>query len=373
MAKKRDKPSHNKVPLLAEFLYFGCSKKGGIYQIIHKINNRRYVGSAQRFEDRWNTHLRELRNNKHHNKFLQNDFNKSGEASFRFEIVEIVDGDKTTRQKREQFYLDRLFEDTAKDSNTRYNHSPKAILTEPRTIKTRSYRTDWYWFLSPDGIEYVVENLSEFCGSYKLDRSYMNKVSSGSLISYKGWTKITESKNNAVVCLKTGREVLVSSVFEFSRLHQVDQSHLSKMLNGKRKSCGDWIVKNRVLVPRSHKGKVYWLVSPDGLKTKVNNLDLFAKDHNLDISCLRRVLDGKDNQHKGWLRFGMTHEQIKNKWNDRYNKMAKTYHMLNPEGQLVEIHNMTKFCRENNLTKQCMLRVIKGIDRIHKGWKSFSS
>jgi group I intron endonuclease len=372
MAKKRDKPSHNKVPLLAELLYFGSSKKGGIYQIIHKINNRRYVGSTQRFEDRWNTHLRELRSNKHHNKFLQNDFNKSGEASFRFEIVEIVDGDKTIRQEREQFYLDRLFEETVKDSNTRYNHSSKAIITEPRNPKTRSYRTDWYWFLSPDGIEYVVENLSEFCSQNKHHRPSMSLVSLGQLQSYKGWTRISISKNNNVVSMKTGEEVSISSVSEFSRTYHVDQSHLSKMLAGKRKSCGDWIVKNRILVPRSHKGKVYWLVSPDGLKTKVNNLDLFARTHNLDVSCLRRVLDGKDKQHKGWLRFGMTQEQLRNSWNKRYDQMAKTYNMLNPEGQLVEIHNMTKFCRENNLVKSHMIAVSKGKLKSHKGWTNYS-
>lgn len=48
---------------------------------------------------------------------------------------------------------------------------------------------------------------------------------------------------------------------------------------------------------------------------------------------------------------------------------AKTYFMINPEGQSITIHNMTKFCRENNLTKQCMLRVCKGLDPAHKGWR----
>ena len=53
-------------------------------------------------------------------------------------------------------------------------------------------------------------------------------------------------------------------------------------------------------------------------------------------------------------------------------KCAKTYQMLNPEGQLVEIHNMTKFCRENELTKQQMIAVAKGRELSHKGWTNYS-
>lgn len=49
---------------------------------------------------------------------------------------------------------------------------------------------------------------------------------------------------------------------------------------------------------------------------------------------------------------------------------AKTYQVINPQGESVTIHNMTKFCRENGLTKQCMLRVCKGIDSSHKGWRN---
>lgn len=47
---------------------------------------------------------------------------------------------------------------------------------------------------------------------------------------------------------------------------------------------------------------------------------------------------------------------------------AKTYQLTSPLGELVIIHNMSKFCRENGLTKSCMLRVAMGKDRIHKGW-----
>jgi len=49
---------------------------------------------------------------------------------------------------------------------------------------------------------------------------------------------------------------------------------------------------------------------------------------------------------------------------------AKTYQMIDPQGQSVTIHNMTKFCRENNLVKSHMIAVSKGNLKSHKDWRS---
>lgn len=63
----------------------------GVYQIINTINNYRYVGSTTRgFNRRWATHLCCLRKNKHENTHLQRAYNKYGEGSFVFLIIETV-------------------------------------------------------------------------------------------------------------------------------------------------------------------------------------------------------------------------------------------------------------------------------------------
>lgn len=77
-----------------------------IYQIINTINNKIYVGSAVYFANRKGEHLSELRKNTHHNKHLQNSFNKYGESNFKFSILEYAS--KETLIKREQYYLDFL-------------------------------------------------------------------------------------------------------------------------------------------------------------------------------------------------------------------------------------------------------------------------
>lgn len=367
MAVKRDNSSWNKMLVSAELCYLNRSNEGGIYQITHKTKGRIYIGSTHRFKDRWQTHLRELRKGTHCNKFLQNDFKSSGEALFKFDVLEVIE-DSKIRKAREQFFLDQMF--SKKPHDAIYNSCKIVSVSGPKKPKEKTYRKDWYWFLSPDKIEYVVENLSEFCETYKLHRPSMSLIASGSLSGCKGWVASKVGDRSSIVINKTtGEEHQVFSASKFARTHNLQQSHISKMLSGKRQSCGDWSVKNRVVVPRPHKGKVYWLTSPLREKTKVNNLALFCQKHNLDQAHLHSVLNGTEIQHKGWIRFGSSHEDIAIAWNARYDKAAKTYHMLSPDGEQVTIHNMSKFCRENNLTKQCMLRVAKGKVRSHKGWK----
>lgn len=61
----------------------------GIYAIVNKTNNKRYIGSSKAIYDRWNqNHLPQLRNNIHFNRHLQNAWNKYGEQSLMLEIVE---------------------------------------------------------------------------------------------------------------------------------------------------------------------------------------------------------------------------------------------------------------------------------------------
>jgi group I intron endonuclease len=46
----------------------------------------------------------------------------------------------------------------------------------------------------------------------------------------------------------------------------------------------------------------------------------------------------------------------------------KTYKILNPAGQIVEIMGLRNFCRYNNLTPSMLLRVISGKQKEYKGW-----
>jgi len=78
----------------------------GIYKIVCVVTGRFYVGSAVKLGQRRYRHFNELRRNAHHNITLQRAFNKYGEESFTFEIIELVSPEDLLI--REQLWLDLL-------------------------------------------------------------------------------------------------------------------------------------------------------------------------------------------------------------------------------------------------------------------------
>jgi group I intron endonuclease len=79
-------------------------KTTGIYQIINIINNHSYIGSSKNIYKRWKTHLRALKNNKHHSIYLQRAYNKYGIDSFNLIIIE-----QTNKLfKQEKYWINKL-------------------------------------------------------------------------------------------------------------------------------------------------------------------------------------------------------------------------------------------------------------------------
>lgn len=62
--------------------------KTGVYAITCYGNGKFYIGSSVNVSARRNSHFSQLRKRKHQNKHLQNAYNKYGEDSFYFDVVE---------------------------------------------------------------------------------------------------------------------------------------------------------------------------------------------------------------------------------------------------------------------------------------------
>lgn len=85
-------------------------KQSGIYAIKNIKNNKLYIGSTMsEFYTRWSSHSYHMRNNSHHNYFLQKDWDKNKKLLV-YEILECIDKDKPQSYffEREQFYIDDL-------------------------------------------------------------------------------------------------------------------------------------------------------------------------------------------------------------------------------------------------------------------------
>lgn len=109
----------------------------GIYAIINKVNNKIYIGSSKNIYNRKAQHYSELRGNYHDNIFLQRSWNKYGENSFEFKIIEIVKNSEDLL-KVEQRYIDKYY-DGGKNC---YNMNPNAILPPTSSKKCAIYALD---------------------------------------------------------------------------------------------------------------------------------------------------------------------------------------------------------------------------------------
>jgi len=50
---------------------------------------------------------------------------------------------------------------------------------------------------------------------------------------------------------------------------------------------------------------------------------------------------------------------------------SREHKFRSPDGELVEIYNLAKFCRDNDLTRDCMDAVQNSICKQHKGWTKY--
>ena len=67
--------------------------KFNYYQIINLINNKVYIGITEKTcEERWKKHIYLLKNNKHPNWLLQEDWNNFGQENFKFIEYESFEG-----------------------------------------------------------------------------------------------------------------------------------------------------------------------------------------------------------------------------------------------------------------------------------------
>ncbi|MDE5422124.1 GIY-YIG nuclease family protein [Ancylomarina sp. DW003] len=77
--------------------------KIGIYCIKNRLNNRCYIGQSNDIYKRWNQHKAALKEG-NGNRKLQIDWDKYGENSFDFLILEELPDDKYELEKRESYY-----------------------------------------------------------------------------------------------------------------------------------------------------------------------------------------------------------------------------------------------------------------------------
>lgn len=193
--------------------------KSGIYMIKNLINNHIYIGSAVNLYNRETRHINKLESQKHENSYLQRAWNKYGEDSFIFIVLEYV-SDIKDLIIIEQYYIDwlqpeynicksasstlgRKFSEETKRKISESHKGKK--LSEEHKNRIKQNRKDYHHSDS------IKEKMSEF----RMNKSFGSKLSSLSVKWIKYW-----------------KSCKISNV-EIAKVFNVSDSHICKIIYNK--------------------------------------------------------------------------------------------------------------------------------------------
>lgn len=197
----------------------------GIYKITCTANGKIYIGSSNNPARRWIEHKSNLRTNKHHNSYLQRAWNKYGESSFCFEVLELVEacslpdrenfwlkssksylpeigynigmvyaaamtGRKHSSETREKLRLMKLGHTVSSETREklRLARTGKKLSSNHKAKISASSGNVLYWIVtSPEGEEIKIRGLRQFCREHGLNHNAMSSVANGLHHTHKGW------------------------------------------------------------------------------------------------------------------------------------------------------------------------------------------
>jgi hypothetical protein len=159
------------------------------------------------------------------------------------------------------------------------------------------------------------------------------------------------------------------------------EESISHPIGTKLKPPSEEANQKRVTALKEVNQKRYIVTSPTGEETEILGLSAFCRGHDLDPSSMTKAALGKIRMVKGWkcrigweLENGEKPPEFKPPTDYelsaiRSKAQAQKWVVVKPDGEELEITNLTAFCRENNLNSGNMVQVAKGTVKQCKGWK----
>lgn len=293
-----------------------------IYKITNIINGKVLIGQTIYNPPirRWYLYRFELNRNRYNNKHLQASWNKYGEDSFRFEIIDTAQSLEELNEK-ECSYIREYCSD---DGDIGYNMRPGGANGGPATeamkarlrsvawkahtpeIKARRKKTiqksyaegkiDVTWaktypgLIAPDGTEHrAIHSLKTFATKLGMNHNGYNKlreVALGQIPQYKGWRHIDYGMPGFGVPTYKGKR-------PGERLELDEEAHAEWLTDIKRKTgkknSKKWVKTYPALVDSN--GIVY----PSG-----ENLAEFCRKQGLNRRAMTRMVFGERKSYKGW-------------------------------------------------------------------------
>lgn len=279
-----------------------------IYKILNLVNNKVYIGQTRLGKSRWVNHRAKFNTNSHPNKHLQSAWNKYGEDSFKFEVIE----ECSTLAELDVCETKWIIEHNATDKRFGYNSTTggnsgfimsKEVRKKMSVLKTGFKHSDETkrkisinhsrHSLGKRHSDETKRKISE-SGKGRIVSAETNEKKRNSMIGKIMPPRTQEYKDRQSQSL---REVWSDPEFK-AKMSPIRKSQMTdevklKISNTKKLQCE----KNGPTNVKS------WppLISPDGtVYTDITDMSKFARNHGIVSNCLRRVAHGERKTYRGW-------------------------------------------------------------------------
>ena len=270
-----------------------------IYSIQNVITGDFYIGSSKDYIKRKYEHFRQLRHNKHSNRYLQNSWNKHGKESFRFDILRPCSLEGL--REIEQLYLDTLMP-TFNIKHT-VGELPNWRMT-PEEILLNRQRQERKPVVDDKGVYYPsMADAERAIGSAE---GTVGRVVDGSIASIFGRAfKLADdpkiltqpvSKKRAVV---DSNGIVYESLNEAARQLGTDSGSLHRAISENTKVKGVFInyEENGVPTPRKAKNEKRKVIDSDGII--YDSLTAAAEAIGAATTDILKVIKGKHRSARG--------------------------------------------------------------------------
>lgn len=281
----------------------------GIYMIKCVANGDRYIGSAKSILSRKSDHLCNLRTGKHHSKHLQNVYNKYGEASLEFLILEIVD-DPARLLEREQYWIDTLKPEMnkaakaesgflglrhSKETRLKLSRIQKQRMKSPSLIERLRSAAKTQGLLGKNGMKGKHLSEEQKMRLRELAQKQFSTPESKKKHSERMKEWCTPEMRQRISKAKTGKKL---SPAHTQKIGEKSRRAWANYSEEQRRKRNEKMSKAVVLAKAKHyKG----FVAPDGtIYRDIYNLAEFCRNHNLNAGEMCALNNGKALSHRGW-------------------------------------------------------------------------
>lgn len=211
-------------------------KYSGIYKIENIVNHKIYIGQSKDIESRWEHHKWELNNHRHPNNYLQKAWDKYGEDTFIFEIVELCD--ESVIDVKEQEYI-KLFQSLSYLNG--YNLDSGGNLNKHHSQETKDKIRDKHLgkIISEETRKKISQNRKgKCCGKqhYNYGKSMPKELKERLTQSAKERNHGKAWQARKVICLNTNE--IFDCILDAGEKYNLYPQNIAKCCQGQRRYCG---------------------------------------------------------------------------------------------------------------------------------------